>query len=100
MFFFYFPDYQNLLLQGYEDGMTVIADNPFVGKKSIVPFDKGIRIDYILFKVGDSLTHLSPFFIELCCCWRNLGITLRVQGRWCASPFPAGLFTLTFLGPY
>ncbi|XP_056130018.1 sphingomyelin phosphodiesterase 2 [Lampris incognitus] len=35
---------------GCEDGMTLIADNPFINKKEIVPFEKGIRIDYILLK--------------------------------------------------
>lgn len=33
--------------------MTLIADNPFISKKELVPFEKGIRIDYILFKVGE-----------------------------------------------
>ncbi|XP_069388949.1 sphingomyelin phosphodiesterase 2 [Paralichthys olivaceus] len=40
---------------GCEDGMTLIADNPFTNKKDLVPFEKGIRIDYILFK-GSSKT--------------------------------------------
>ncbi|KAJ0068646.1 hypothetical protein NL108_010334, partial [Boleophthalmus pectinirostris] len=35
---------------GCEDGITLIADNPFINKKELVPFEKGIRIDYILFK--------------------------------------------------
>ncbi|XP_034021377.1 sphingomyelin phosphodiesterase 2 isoform X2 [Thalassophryne amazonica] len=35
---------------GYEGGMTLIAENPFTNDKEIVPFKKGIRIDYILFK--------------------------------------------------
>ncbi|KAM7402475.1 hypothetical protein PAMP_017714 [Pampus punctatissimus] len=35
---------------GCEDGMTLIADNPFISKKELCPFEKGIRIDYILFK--------------------------------------------------
>ncbi|XP_032369466.1 sphingomyelin phosphodiesterase 2 isoform X1 [Etheostoma spectabile] len=35
---------------GCEDGMTLIADNPFINKKELFPFEKGIRIDYILFK--------------------------------------------------
>lgn len=43
------------LLQGCEDGMTLIADNPFISKKEIVPFEKGIRIDYILFKVEENI---------------------------------------------
>lgn len=34
--------------------MTLIADNLFINKKELVPFEKGIRIDYILFKVGQS----------------------------------------------
>lgn len=44
----------NLLLQGCENGMTLIADNPFISQKELSPFKKGIRIDYILFKVGES----------------------------------------------
>lgn len=35
---------------GCENGMTLIVDNPFISKKELVPFEKGIRIDYILFK--------------------------------------------------
>ncbi|XP_029007818.1 sphingomyelin phosphodiesterase 2 [Betta splendens] len=35
---------------GCENGMTLIADNPFINKTELVPFEKGIRIDYILFK--------------------------------------------------
>lgn len=35
---------------GCEDGLTLIADNPFISKKELGPFEKGIRIDYILFK--------------------------------------------------
>ncbi|XP_073325053.1 sphingomyelin phosphodiesterase 2 [Pagrus major] len=35
---------------GCENGMTLIADNPFISQKEITPFEKGIRIDYILFK--------------------------------------------------
>ncbi|XP_028261871.1 sphingomyelin phosphodiesterase 2 [Parambassis ranga] len=35
---------------GCEDGITLIADNPFTNKKELIPFEKGIRIDYILFK--------------------------------------------------
>lgn len=41
-----------ILLQGNENGMTLISDNPFINKKELGPFEKGIRIDYILFKVG------------------------------------------------
>ncbi|XP_038551753.1 sphingomyelin phosphodiesterase 2-like [Micropterus salmoides] len=44
---------------GCEDGMTLIADNPFICKKELVPFEKGIRIDYILFK-GSSK-------VDICC---------------------------------
>lgn len=44
----------NLLLQGCENGMTLIADNPFISQKELGPFENGIRIDYILFKVGES----------------------------------------------
>ncbi|KAF6733838.1 Sphingomyelin phosphodiesterase 2 [Oryzias melastigma] len=35
---------------GCEGGVTLIADNPFISKKEIFPFEKGIRIDYVLFK--------------------------------------------------
>uniref|UniRef100_A0A671YY16 Sphingomyelin phosphodiesterase 2 n=1 Tax=Sparus aurata TaxID=8175 RepID=A0A671YY16_SPAAU len=35
---------------GCENGMTLIADNPFISQKELGPFEKGIRIDYILFK--------------------------------------------------
>lgn len=52
------------LLQGYDDGLTLIADNPFISKKELVPFEKGIRIDYILFKVGESWT--CCIFIPSC----------------------------------
>lgn len=38
--------------QGNENGMTLISNNPFINKKELGPFEKGIRIDYILFKVG------------------------------------------------
>lgn len=41
-----------VLLQGNENGITLISDNPFIKKKELAPFEKGIRIDYILFKVG------------------------------------------------
>lgn len=41
-----------ILLQGNENGITLISDNPFIKKKELGPFEKGIRIDYILFKVG------------------------------------------------
>ncbi|XP_061893460.1 sphingomyelin phosphodiesterase 2 [Entelurus aequoreus] len=36
--------------EGCEDGLTLVLDNPFVSKKEVAPFEKGIRIDYILFK--------------------------------------------------
>ncbi|XP_072308228.1 sphingomyelin phosphodiesterase 2 [Eucyclogobius newberryi] len=42
---------------GCEDGITLIADNPFINKKELIPFEKGIRIDYILFK-GSSRAEL------------------------------------------
>lgn len=44
--------YFNTVPQGCENGMTLVADNPFICKKELAPFEKGIRIDYILFKVG------------------------------------------------
>ncbi|XP_068449492.1 sphingomyelin phosphodiesterase 2 [Clinocottus analis] len=48
---------------GCEDGMTLIADNPFIGKKELAPFEKGIRIDYILFK-GSSKTDVYCDFMS------------------------------------
>uniref|UniRef100_A0A7N6F892 Sphingomyelin phosphodiesterase 2 n=1 Tax=Anabas testudineus TaxID=64144 RepID=A0A7N6F892_ANATE len=42
---------------GCENGMTLIADNLFINKKDLVPFEKGIRIDYVLFK-GSSKTNV------------------------------------------
>ncbi|KPP70534.1 sphingomyelin phosphodiesterase 2-like [Scleropages formosus] len=35
---------------GCEEGFTLIAENPFTSKEELLPFDKGIRIDYIFFK--------------------------------------------------
>ncbi|KAL4623822.1 sphingomyelin phosphodiesterase 2 [Arapaima gigas] len=35
---------------GCEEGRTLIAENPFTDKKELIPFEKGIRIDYIFFK--------------------------------------------------
>ncbi|KAF3690167.1 Sphingomyelin phosphodiesterase 2 [Channa argus] len=43
---------------GCENGLTLIAENPFINKKELVPFEKGIRIDYILFK-GSSKVDVS-----------------------------------------
>ncbi|CAJ1050249.1 sphingomyelin phosphodiesterase 2 [Xyrichtys novacula] len=40
---------------GCEDGLTLIADNPFITEKELGPFEKGIRIDYILFKGSPKL---------------------------------------------
>lgn len=48
---------------GCEDGMTLIADNPFINKKELCPFEKGIRIDYILFK-GSSKTDVYCDFMS------------------------------------
>uniref|UniRef100_UPI0037E88E81 sphingomyelin phosphodiesterase 2 n=1 Tax=Semicossyphus pulcher TaxID=241346 RepID=UPI0037E88E81 len=48
---------------GCEDGLTLIADNPFISKKELRPFEKGIRIDYILFK-GSSKTDISCDFMS------------------------------------
>lgn len=47
---------------GCEDGLTLIADNPFISKKELGPFEKGIRIDYILFK-GSSKMDVSCDFM-------------------------------------
>ncbi|KAL1249640.1 hypothetical protein QQF64_020645 [Cirrhinus molitorella] len=35
---------------GCEDGHTLIANNHFTKKQDLIPFEKGIRIDYILMK--------------------------------------------------
>lgn len=43
---------------GCEDGITLIADNPYTHKTELAPFEKGIRIDYILFK-GSSRVHVQ-----------------------------------------
>ncbi|XP_013864971.1 sphingomyelin phosphodiesterase 2 [Austrofundulus limnaeus] len=48
---------------GCENGITLIADNPFINKKELVPFEKGIRIDYILFK-GTSKTDIYCNFMS------------------------------------
>ncbi|KAK1901446.1 Sphingomyelin phosphodiesterase 2 [Dissostichus eleginoides] len=48
---------------GCEDGMTLIADNPFINKKELCPFEKGIRIDYILFK-GSTKTDIYCDYID------------------------------------
>uniref|UniRef100_A0A3P8Z1C6 sphingomyelin phosphodiesterase n=1 Tax=Esox lucius TaxID=8010 RepID=A0A3P8Z1C6_ESOLU len=36
---------------GCEGGITLIADNPFINPKELCPFENGVRIDYILYKV-------------------------------------------------
>uniref|UniRef100_A0A8C0YGS0 sphingomyelin phosphodiesterase n=1 Tax=Cyprinus carpio carpio TaxID=630221 RepID=A0A8C0YGS0_CYPCA len=41
---------------GCEDGHTLIADNHFTKKQDLVPFEKGIRIDYILMKGSQRVT--------------------------------------------
>lgn len=48
-------------MQGCEGGVTLIADNPFTNKKELIPFETGIRIDYILFKVSGSSLSLLAF---------------------------------------
>ncbi|XP_015259394.1 PREDICTED: sphingomyelin phosphodiesterase 2 [Cyprinodon variegatus] len=48
---------------GCENGITLIADNLFVGKNELIPFEKGIRIDYILFK-GSSKTNVYCDFMS------------------------------------
>lgn len=49
------------LLQGCENGVTLIPENPFICKKELGPFDKGIRIDYVMFKVRRSFTSRRLF---------------------------------------
>ncbi|XP_059383288.1 sphingomyelin phosphodiesterase 2-like [Carassius carassius] len=41
---------------GCEDGHTLIADNHFTNNHDLVPFEKGIRIDYILMKGSQRVT--------------------------------------------
>ncbi|XP_047437945.1 sphingomyelin phosphodiesterase 2 [Mugil cephalus] len=60
---------------GCEDGITLIADNPFTSKKELVPFDKGIRIDYILIK-GSSKTSI------------HCDVMRTTKGSVADSPFP------------
>ncbi|KAM7005364.1 sphingomyelin phosphodiesterase 2 [Tautogolabrus adspersus] len=48
--------------EGCDEGLTLIADNPFISKKELGPFEKGIRIDYILFK-GSPKTDISCDFM-------------------------------------
>ncbi|XP_054906436.1 sphingomyelin phosphodiesterase 2 [Poeciliopsis prolifica] len=48
---------------GCENGMTLIADNLFISKNELIPFEKGIRIDYILFK-GSSTTKIYCDFMS------------------------------------
>ncbi|XP_030623685.1 sphingomyelin phosphodiesterase 2a [Chanos chanos] len=44
------------VFDGCEDGITLIADNPFTKREDLIPFEKGIRIDYIMFKGSESLS--------------------------------------------
>ncbi|XP_034547986.1 sphingomyelin phosphodiesterase 2 [Notolabrus celidotus] len=48
--------------EGCEDGLTLIADNPFITIKELGPFEKGIRIDYILYK-GSPKSDISCNFM-------------------------------------
>ncbi|XP_014847887.1 PREDICTED: sphingomyelin phosphodiesterase 2 [Poecilia mexicana] len=48
---------------GCENGMTLIADNLFISKNELIPFEKGIRIDYILFK-GSSTAKIYCDFMS------------------------------------
>lgn len=48
---------------GCENGITLIADNPFINQKELGPFEKGIRIDYILFK-GSSKAEIYCDFMS------------------------------------
>ncbi|KAB5545961.1 hypothetical protein PHYPO_G00066660 [Pangasianodon hypophthalmus] len=43
------------MFHGCEDGHTLIADNQFIKKEDLIPFEKGIRIDYILIKGSGSV---------------------------------------------
>ncbi|KAF4077829.1 hypothetical protein AMELA_G00192610 [Ameiurus melas] len=43
------------MFSGCEDGHTLIADNHFTKKEDLIPFEKGIRIDYILTKGSGSV---------------------------------------------
>lgn len=82
-----------ILLQGNENGLTLISDNPFINKKELGPFEKGIRIDYILFKVGGRTLRLplslrfNPFILILSGFQsRHLGSELRLAS-WGAFSF-------------
>ncbi|XP_026857557.1 sphingomyelin phosphodiesterase 2a [Electrophorus electricus] len=43
------------MFEGCEEGITLIADNHFTKKQDLIPFEKGIRIDYILIKGSGSV---------------------------------------------
>lgn len=60
--------------------MTLIADNLFIRKNELIPFEKGIRIDYILFKVGESLKLLNAvvFVFEILLVHMNILQTVNV----------------------
>lgn len=60
---------------GNENGITLISDNPFTLKKELAPFEKGIRIDYILFK-GSSKA-------DVCCDFMS-----TTKGSVANHPFP------------
>ncbi|XP_075881077.1 sphingomyelin phosphodiesterase 2 [Nelusetta ayraudi] len=60
---------------GNENGITLISDNPFTIKKELAPFEKGIRIDYILFK-GSSKA-------DVCCDFMS-----TTKGSVANHPFP------------
>lgn len=63
------------LMQGCENGVTLIPENPFICEKELGPFDKGIRIDYILFKVSRNLPLCRIFFKPT-----NLSLFLELTG--------------------
>uniref|UniRef100_A0A665TN19 Sphingomyelin phosphodiesterase 2 n=1 Tax=Echeneis naucrates TaxID=173247 RepID=A0A665TN19_ECHNA len=60
---------------GCENGLTLLGDNPFISKKELGSFEKGIRIDYILYK-GSSKT-------DICC--ESMSTT---KGSVPGHPFP------------
>lgn len=60
---------------GNENGITLISNNPFITKKELGPFEKGIRIDYILFKGSPKA--------DICCDFMS-----TTKGSVANHPFP------------
>lgn len=67
--------------------MTLIADNLFIRKNELIPFEKGIRIDYILFKVGESLKLLNAVVFVFEILLVHMNILQTVNGFFCFVSF-------------